>query len=768
MRSRHLRRAAVGAFVVCALLCCLPMMALATAPSPRLTTTFSATNWGFVSPRIVFQGLTGSVDIEEGGKVTSLALGADARESTRTDTTPAGESEERTYTSTTAGGHSISWTLASLRGTSGFTLRMRFTNGGKSRVLLRKMTLCSSGAGMLAVTGKPDSWYFSSVNDRRGRSSGSLLVKEDLSFADFLTLFNRTDGDGCIFGAAGVPVADVNYRVKVVDGKASLSITSEMNGVTVDPGESRDSQEVVALFGSYPDVLPAMFRWMAVTHGARTAKGSLFGWNSWLSMWGNPQEKRVDAVLNFVKARRETLLMQLFQIDDGWEVAYGNWNTDPKMYPDGMKPLAGRIASAGMMPGIWMTLVNGSEDGTPHPDRSRPGIGGGPLIGKGKGLYNMDATHPGTRRFIVDMLKARYAEGFRYFKLDFNRPRFGADRFDKKLTHLQMMRGLFKLYRETIGEESYLCACTGGIERGALGYADSMRIGPDTMLDWNPMKPGGMPIDGGDIPGAICAIGNLSLANGILFAADPDSFYTTPSLNKKGINPGTMDAFISYVGFLGGARQTSEELGKPAFDSPQSLYRLQILSTPLVERAYAFDFQTDLWHTRFGFVAKRPWGDSVGVILLNPKDEAAEVTLEGAPLSVLTPKFHVWSFWDNNYLGLADGSLRIPAIPPHACVQLRLSAAGVHPVELLGSTLHIGMGANEIKDFTIEGNKVRILLNGQGAGEGELLLHGPDSLKLTGAGGCAAELSKDSEKGIYHLTVKERHQGIPGNIGLSY
>ena len=686
-----------------------------------------------------------------------------------------GPCHERTWTDKTSEGYTISWTLSRLDRIPGLSLKMNFINGSSQSVTLKNFDLCATKSPALSVKAAPEKWFLSTLATRSNPGSGFLSQEGSKSFGDFLTLFYTQGGPGLFFGPAGLPISDVRYDCQVAGGRLGLRIISEMNSVLVDPGESRDSQEVVVLFGPYHEILPRMFQWMAKTHGARLDKGSLFGWCSWLSMWGNPTEKRVDAVLNVVKDQRDSLPLQYFQIDDGWEVCYGNWTPDLKLYPNGMKPIAQRIAAAGLMPGIWMTLVNGSEDGSPHPDGSPVGIGGGPLVGKGKNMYSMDATHPGTRKFIRDNLQARYDEGFRYFKLDFNRPRFGPDRYDKKLTHLQMMRGLFKLYRDAIGEDCYLCACVGQLERGALGYADAMRIGPDTMLEWKPISTtgpdAGTPKAGGPFPDAMSAIGNMALANGILFAADPDAYYTkiqNANPAKNGISDATLDAFISYVGFLGGLRQTCDELSRPLYKSPAVMYRLQIMSTPLVERSYAFDHQTDLWHSRFGFVAQRKWGNSIGVILLNPKDEPADVSLAGLPLSRLTKTFHVWSFWDKKYYDCVDASLVIPQLPAHSCVQLRLSDAGVNPVELVGSTLHIGMGVNEVQDFTVANNQVQITLNDQGARDGELLLVSGQNLRLAEVSGCKATLSHDPETKLYHLSIKERQRGAKEAIKIQY
>lgn len=42
----------------------------------------------------------------------------------------------------------------------------------------------------------------------------------------------------------------------------------------------------------------------------------------------------------------------VFQIDDGWEKAVGEWEVDTRRFPDGLAPVAATIAAAGYIPGL--------------------------------------------------------------------------------------------------------------------------------------------------------------------------------------------------------------------------------------------------------------------------------------------------------------------------------------------------------------------------------------------------------------------------------
>ena len=48
----------------------------------------------------------------------------------------------------------------------------------------------------------------------------------------------------------------------------------------------------------------------------------------------------------------------------------------------------------------------------------------------------------------------------------------------------QALRDLYRLYRDEIGEDSYLMSCTG-FNRATVGLSHASRIGPDSCALWN-------------------------------------------------------------------------------------------------------------------------------------------------------------------------------------------------------------------------------------------------------------------------------------------
>ncbi|MEI8079852.1 MAG: hypothetical protein WCH61_09535, partial [bacterium] len=444
-----------------------------------------------------------------------------------------------------------------------------------------------------------------------------------------------------------------------------------------------------------------------------------------------------------VVANRDRLPMQVIQIDDGWQNAWGDWTPDLKKFPNGMKPIADKITAAGMIPGIWLCMVRSSPKGA-HPD--------------GATTEFLDSTHPAVREFIRQTLRDRYAEGYRYFKLDFVWPRI-KDRHDQKMTQLQVTRDLFRQFRAAIGEDSYMCACVGGFNRGAIGFADSFRIGTDSCIGWSKLYTTTA------IPDTINATGSMSVTQDLMFAADPDVTYTFPARHKGPRTADMLRAWHCYVGLLGGVMMTSDLLNEAPWNSSASFRMLEIINPPAPEKGRAFDGQTDPWHRQFGFAALRPWGNFVSVVLFNPAEQPATAPIRGVPLAGLGQKFHVWSFWDEKYLGIADAEFAAVNVPSHGGILLRLTELSKNdaPV-LIGSNLHIGMGSAEIKDIATAPGQLQITLTDGGAREGGLFIYSKYPLAARTATGCTVKAVETVGENVWQVHLAGRQRGQPQNV----
>ncbi len=81
-------------------------------------------------------------------------------------------------------------------------------------------------------------------------------------------------------------------------------------------------------------------------------------YNSWLPWTSNIDEKLIRESIDSAADTG----FEVFTIDEGWEDAMGDWNPDPKKFPNGLKPLCDHIIAKGMKPGLWIAIASAFGD----------------------------------------------------------------------------------------------------------------------------------------------------------------------------------------------------------------------------------------------------------------------------------------------------------------------------------------------------------------------------------------------------------------------
>jgi len=763
-------------------------LALPLLAAPHITVTSHDGRVSFQTGSVTMSGAWPEVELAEDRGKASFFLRPEGKPTVTSGrrSTPAGEASFETYRWNSIRGFSFTWTVSRLRDRPGFTLQSSFENRSRSSVRLQNLWIARSAEGALTVKGAPENWWLQAINPtRRNGNLAQLLpsiaaltaTKERVFvstmnhektgprandghwriFQDFATLYTNFGERGITIGAVGPAQSFVFIDARVAEGKLRLEIVSEMDGVRVDPGESRWSEEVLFLAEPYHEAVTTLFRWLASTHGARLNRGPIFGWCSWYDRGITIDARHVENVTAAIAKNYNRLPMQVIQIDSGWEQSRGEWEVDRYKFPAGLAPLASKIREIGAIPGIWMSPVL-----TERPPRN-------PAWGEGRGL---DATNPEVQQFIRTMIRDRTPEGYRYFKFDFTQF-LTFPIYDQKLTRFQSMRNLFRLYREAIGEDSYMLACVGMVLRPVLGFADAARIGTDAKPRWTmPPALDGLPGDNMNISDCIRSVGATALANGILHANDPDPTYTPEPPSKvtpKRFTLPEIRTWHSFVGLLGGLMMVSEPLDAPEFKDGGDMTRLiEILDPPAPDKAYSLYGGTDPWHQHFGFLARRPWGNFASLVVYNRADHSADFQVETRAFPALGSEFHVWSFWDEKYLGVQKNGFRVRQLAAHGPALLRLTAVTGHgdvPV-LVGSTLHIAMGSEEIKGVEASPDGITITLTDGGARDGKLFLFSSGTLRLEENAGCEASLAS-VQPNVWSIEIRGRKRGTLNRVRLS-
>lgn len=187
------------------------------------------------------------------------------------------------------------------------------------------------------------------------------------------------------------------------------------------------------------------------------------------------------------------------------------------------------------------------------------------------------------------------------------------------------------------------------------------------------------------------------------------------------------------------------------------------------EKAISLNGACDKEHKLFGFSAKREYGNFATVMLWNPGEKPAGMALDASFLEEKLGNFHVWSFWDEKYLGVVrDGSV-IKDIAPHGCKILRLTPVSEKNDPLLiGSNLHISMGAAEIQDFSVSSKHITVKLERSGAKTGKLIISSGRNIELHKAANCVVSSVKQADKGIFEIEISQRKKDLCQEIILSF
>ena len=239
--------------------------------------------------------------------------------------------------------------------------------------------------------------------------------------------------------------------------------------------------ELVILRGAEDAVFDEYFRLLRIP----PAKGRrLTGYTSWYNLYENISEASIAADLRgFAEAEKKP---DVFQIDDGYENAVGDWLIPNERFPRGMKAAADQIRAAGMLPGIWLapfTAEKKSLLAKEHPDWLLRDENGEPQPGgcNWSGFYGLDIYNPEVRAYLKRVFDTVIRDwGYGLVKLDFLYCACLIPRRDR--TRAQVMYDGMRLLRELCGD-ALILGC-GVPLVPAFGLVDYCRIGCDMTLNW--------------------------------------------------------------------------------------------------------------------------------------------------------------------------------------------------------------------------------------------------------------------------------------------
>lgn len=320
-----------------------------------------------------------------------------------------------------------------------------------------------------------------------------VVLHDDELRSEWVTVLVDDDDAPVLVGFDGGDRHDGTIRLRTGPTGTELHCEAFLGDLVLTAGERRELHEI--LVTSAADVDGLLGAW-ASTVGrrgrARIDSEFLVGWCSWYHYFHDVTRADIDANLALVA----DWPFDVFQVDDGYQSAIGDWLTvDPRFGGD-LGSMADAIDRRGRRPGLWLAPFLAAPDSrvaTDHPEWLARGPDGEPLAnmfnppwggGRDGLMYGLDPTVPEVREHLRSLAATVVAMGYRYLKLDFTfSPSFDGVWSDRSFTPAQRVRAGLDAIRAGAGDDVVLLGC-GVPLANSVGVVDANRIGADVAPRW--------------------------------------------------------------------------------------------------------------------------------------------------------------------------------------------------------------------------------------------------------------------------------------------
>jgi alpha-galactosidase len=315
--------------------------------------------------------------------------------------------------------------------------------------------------------------------------------------SEWVTVLQDSSGVPTLCGFDAGHEHDGTWRLRPrADGGADLWAEAFLGDAVLAGGEQRHLHPFEVDSAGCSDAASLLDTWAqrAGRRGrARVSADYQVGWCSWYHYFHDVTEQHLRSNL----ALASDWPFDVFQLDDGFQAAIGDWLDTNGKFPSALDAIAAAIADAGRRPGIWIApfiVAPDSQVAQDHPDWLARFEDGGPLWGMlnpewGGGrdgvMYALDTTHPDVVAHLEHVARSLVEAGFSYIKLDFTfAPSFDGVWADASRTPAQRVRAGYEAIRRGAGEEAFLLGCGAPLSH-VVGVVDGNRIGPDVAPSWH-------------------------------------------------------------------------------------------------------------------------------------------------------------------------------------------------------------------------------------------------------------------------------------------
>lgn len=424
------------------------------------------------------------------------------------------------------------------------------------------------------------------------------------------------------------------------------------------------------------------------------------GWCSWYYYYPHVTEEDILENLRFLAANRERFPYEYVQIDDGYQLHWGDWLLPGRKFPHDMAWLAREIKSLGFKPGIWVAptiMTVQSHLYRDHADWALKDLEtGAEMTMKGwsppeeNPWVLLDGTHPEFLAHIKRVFATMAHDwGYDYFKLDATAfAAYAGQRHDPTKTGIEAVRMVIEAIREAVGPDKYILGCAVPFG-AAIGLVDGERVSDDVSTAFR-AGDGFCPISVA-MPQSI----HRSFIHGKWWHNDPDCVLVrsqgTPhneGLSEKGMSLDEAQFFTTVVGLTQGIQMVGENMLLLEEERLRLLDAVQPMMPAPAKPLDLFSSQPErlLSETPAGNVlGLLNWGDSAKSFLLRPEELGLSGEVEG---------YELWSGEHVASLRSAPWKIEVPA---HGSRVLFFRSTTSHP-SFLGFDGHISAGGSLLEE----------------------------------------------------------------------
>ncbi len=575
------------------------------------------------------------------------------------------------------------------------------------------------------------------------------------------------------------------YKGKPVKpGKTLSSEPVYMNPAATDPWTAlEDYADATA---AWLDYVP----WMKRDGGRPTPNG----WNSWggsgsTGGLGHDIDDSSMAENLAVMAREfKPFGIDYFQVDDGYQVAYGDWQANAK-FPSGMPAFAKKVTDAGLLPGLWIapfTVSATSQFAADHPDwlidPSTNAIHG--FVDPGAGTRMLDLSNPDVQAWLAATMK-RYTNdwGERWIKHDYGYyDLLYPPKHDPTMTSIEAYKAGLRAVRGAIPDNVfYLGIALMGVN---FGEVDGMRLTLDSGPLWEQAHPFSLVGSGNSFKSTVKTGARRYYFHNHLWVTHNDLLFFRTDIQHPDQTV-TLDEAKTYASFMalsGSIIKFGEDL-RTLTPEQIDVWRQLLPSYPdaarpmdLFTRHYPEEYLLRVNGTLVGsdaswyVVGLLNWGrnyDFDARPMLDMPDEARTYSIDLGKWGLDPDKQYLASeFWSEKFLGIVEGTLE-RTVPAHGHEVIALREVTGHP-QYLGDNRQITQGATDLESEQWDASARRLDLRFKvDAGapdavpfEYRFRVYAPDGYDLASADG--AEAAQDGRVVTLRITPSQ-----PGDLALA-